>query len=219
MKPATKLPSVRSKDTRPRTSRQPAGFVLCAALSLTLGLSGCGPSVVIGAGAAAGNAALQERGFVKTVGDNTTEAKISANLANHSARLFIDVSVEVYEGRALMTGAVDKTEDRIEAVRIAWNVGGVREVINEIQVRDESDLLDAARDKLITANLGTTITLDKRIKGVNYSIDTVNGTVYLMGIAQDRNELDRVRNHARQIRYVRRIVSHVRIKDAEGGAG
>lgn len=214
-----RIPSIDTRSPRPRTSRRSAGFALCAALSLTLGLAGCGPSVVIGAGAAAGNAALQERGFVKTVGDTATEAKISANLANHSAKLFVDVSVEVYEGRALMTGAVDKTEDRIEAVRIAWNVNGVREVLNEIQVRDTSDLLDAARDKLITADLSATMTLDKRVKSINYSIETVNGTVYLMGIAQDQAELDRIRNHARQIRYVRRIVSHVRIKDAKGGAG
>lgn len=194
-------------------------FVLCAAFSLALGLAGCGPGVVIGAGAAAGNAALQERGFVKTVGDTATETKIAANLANHSAKLFVDVSVEVYEGRALMTGAVDKTENRIDAVRIAWNVNGVREVLNEIQVRDTSDLLDAARDQLITADLSATITVDKRIKSINYSIETVNGTVYLMGIAQGQAELDRIRNHARQIRYVRRIVSHVRIKGAKGGAG
>ena len=40
-----------------------------------------------------------------------------------------------------------------------------------------------------------------------------------MGIAQSQAELDRIRNHARQIRYVRRIISHVRIKDAKGGAG
>lgn len=218
MKPATPHPSIDTKILPPQIVR-PMAFVLCAAVSLTLGLAGCGPSVVIGAGAAAGNAALQERGFVKTVGDTATEAKIAANLANHSAQLFVDVSVEVYEGRALMTGAVDKTQDRIEAVRIAWNVNGVREVLNEIQVRNTSDLLDAARDKLITADLSTTITVDKRVKSINYSIETVNGTVYLMGIAQDQAELDRIRNHARQIRYVRRIISHVRIKGAKGGAG
>ena len=44
----------------------------------------------------------------------------------------------------------------------------------------------------------------------------MNGTVYLIGVAQSQKELDRVRDHARQIRYVRRIVSHVRIKEREG---
>lgn len=181
--------------------------------ALIVPLGGCGPSTVIGAGALAGNAAMQERGFVKTVEDTAIEAKISANLLSYSAELFIDVSAEVYEGRALLTGKVEQTKDRIEAVRIAWNVSGVTEVINEIQVKNTSDLLDAARDHWVTAELSAKITIDNRIKGVNYSIDTVNGTVYIMGIAQSQAELDRVRNHARQLEYVRRVISYVRIKD------
>ena len=182
-----------------------------ASPSLSPLLSGCA-STVVGAGAIAGNAAMQDRGFVKTVEDTALETKINANLLSYSAELFVDVSVEVYEGRALLTGKVKRTNDRIEAVRVAWNVSGVREVINEIQVEDTSDLLDAARDHWVTAELATKITFDKQIKSVNYSIDTVNGTVYLMGIAQSQAELDRVRNTARQLSYVRRIVSYVRDK-------
>ena len=44
-------------------------------------------------------------------------------------------------------------------------------------------------------------------------VKTVGGIVYLMGIAQNRNELDRVTNHARNLNYVRRVVSYVRLKD------
>jgi osmotically-inducible protein OsmY len=40
-----------------------------------------------------------------------------------------------------------------------------------------------------------------------------------MGIAQSQAEVDRVRNHARQLSYVRRVVNYVRIKDAKPGAG
>ena len=177
-------------------------------------LPGCGPTLVAGAGASVGNAAMQERGFKKTMADTGTETKISANLFSHSADLFTDVSVEVYEGRVLLTGAVEKPEDRIEAVKIAWRADGVTEVINEIQARDDSDLLDAARDRWITTKLGTLITFDKQIKGVNYSIETVNGKVYLIGIAQSQAELTRVINHARSIGYVRRVINHVRLKEA-----
>jgi len=198
-------------NSRAFATRQWLLAVGCA-LGLAGGIGGCGPSTVIGAGALAGNAAMQERGFVKTVEDTAIEAKISANLLAYSAELFVDVSAEVYEGRALLTGKVKQTQDRIEAVRITWNVSGVKEVINEIQVEDTSDLLDAARDHWVTAELSTKITIDNKIKGVNYSIETVNGTVYIMGIAQSQAELDRVKNHARQLAYVRRIVSYVRIK-------
>jgi osmotically-inducible protein OsmY len=196
-----------------------AARAACLAAALAV-LGGCGTtSTVIGAGAIAGNAAMQERGFVKTVEDTAIETKISTGLLSYSGELFVDVSAEVYEGRALLTGKVKRTNDRIEAVRIAWNVSGVREVINEIQVEDTSDLLDAARDQWVTARLAAKITLDKQIKAVNYSIETVNGTVYVMGIAQSQAEVDRVRNHARQLSYVRRVVNYVRIKDAKPGAG
>lgn len=192
-----------------RIGRKCAAALLLGLLPL---LGACGPSLIIGAGAAAGNAATQDRAFTKTVGDAATETAIGAKLLGHSGQLFADVSVEVYEGRALLTGAVEKVEHRIEAVRIAWQTDGVREVINEIQVRDDSGVLDSARDGLVTSELSTKITFDKEIKGVNYSIETVNGTIYLIGVAQSQAELDRVINHARQISYVRRIISHVRIK-------
>jgi osmotically-inducible protein OsmY len=37
--------------------------------------------------------------------------------------------------------------------------------------------------------------------------------VYLMGIAQNRAELQRVTNHARNLSYVRKVESFVRLKD------
>lgn len=182
-------------------------------------LAGCAPTLLVGAGAAAGNAAAQERGFKNTVSDSALETEISGKLLGHSGKLFMEVSVEVNEGRVLLTGNVAKPEHRIEAVKIAWQTDGVREVINEIQIRDDTGILDSARDGLVTTELSSKITFDKHIKSVNYSIETVNGVVYLLGIAQSQEELDRVINHARQISYVRRIVSHVRIKQAPAPEG
>jgi osmotically-inducible protein OsmY len=49
---------------------------------------------------------------------------------------------------------------------------------------------------------------------INYNIETVNGTVYLIGIAKSQLEVDRVIAHARSLGYVKRVISHVRIKKA-----
>ena len=81
-----------------------------------------------------------------------------------------------------------------------------------IKVSDDSGVLVLARDKWVNAQLRLKITFDGKIKAINYAIDTVNGTVYLMGIAQSKEELALVRNHARNIEYVRRVISHVRVK-------
>ena len=96
---------------------------------------------------------------------------------------------------------------------MAWKTEGVKDVINEIQT-GTSSLRDLAKDAWITTQLHSKITLDKNILAINYSIETVNGIVYLIGIAQNQQELGRVIAHARNLSYVRRIISHVRVKKA-----
>ena len=103
---------------------------------------------------------------------------------------------------------------RANAVRIAWSVSDVKHVINEIQI-SPSPLTDLANDSWITTQLKTKMTLDKEILAINYSIETVGAVIYLIGIAQDQAELQKVINHARSIKYVKRVVDHVRIKEAK----
>ena len=104
-------------------------------------------------------------------------------------------------------------EARIHALRLAWQAAGVRQVINELQVTDDSGILDYARDTWISAQLTGRILVDGEVFSINYAIETVNGTVYLIGIAQDEAELARVIAHAHDIEDVKRVVSHVVVKD------
>ena len=70
------------------------------------------------------------------------------------------------------------------------------------------------KDGWVTAQLQSKITFDKDVLAINYSIETVSGTVYLIGIAKSQREVDRVIAHARSLGYVKRVISHVRIKKA-----
>ena len=85
-------------------------------------------------------------------------------------------------------------------MRLAWQASGVTEVVNEIRVTDEGGVMNYVRDSWISTQLKTKILIDKDIKSVNYSIETVNGVVFLMGITQNQAELNRVTNHARMTR-------------------
>ncbi len=183
------------------------------ALLASAALSGC-VGVAVGAGATAGTAAMQERGLGTAIADTVIAAKINAAYLEHDIDYTL-IAIKVHEGRVLLTGTAPKPQDRVAAVRYAWTVDGVSAVINEISVSDNTDILDLARDKWITTQLRVTITFDSKVKAINYAIDTVNGTVYLMGVAQNDAELSRVRNHARAIDYVRRVISHVRLKNNE----
>ena len=184
--------------------------VLGVAIAGSLG--GC-TSTLIGATATAGVALAQERSVGQAMDDTTILATINHYLLKKSDSLFLKVDVEVVEGRVLLTGNVDNPEDRIAVARISWQARGVREVLNELEINDQSGLRDYAKDVWITTQLKVKLLGDGQITAINYSVDTLNGVVYLFGIAQSQKELDRATGHARNIKGVVKVVSHVILKD------
>ena len=190
-------------------------IIFAALVSAGAMLSACTTTgVVAGAAATTGIAVAQERTVGDAVDDTTTQVNIKALLLKEDERLFRKVGVEVLEGRVLLTGAVPTPDDRVRATMVAWKSGGVREVINELQVTDKTSLVNYAKDSWITTQLRTKMLTDSEIFDINYSVETVNGAVYLLGIARNQPELDRVTNYARNIAGVTKVVSHVRIKGA-----
>lgn len=183
-------------------------FIILPILSL---LSACAP-VVLGAGATVGVAATEERGVEGAADDLKIRAEINELWFRQDATMFHEVDLRVHEGRVMLTGAVQKPEYRVDAVRLAWQAAGVREVLDEIQVTDSSSFSDYSRDVVIATDLRGRLMFDGQVKNVNYSVEVVNGIVYLMGVAQNQAELDRVIAHARDIRNVKRVVSHVVLK-------
>lgn len=203
----------RSTHAKERKSIVPAlAWIPLAGLLGALAAACDSPAVVAGAATAAGTVAAQERSVGETVTDTVIELDISRRLIAEGPGLFLDVDVDAHEGRVLLTGDVVKPQDRIRALTLAWRAPGVREVINEIQVTDKSGFTDYARDVWISTRLGTRLVFDKHVMSINYNVETVNGVVYLIGIAQDQTELDRVIHHARHLTYVRRVVNYVRLK-------
>ena len=188
-------------------------IILCAALIAAAFWLGSCTSALIGAGTTVGVAAVQERSMGQALDDATILTLINQRLLEKSENLFLRVDVEVVEGRVLLTGNVKNPEDRITVARTAWQTKGVREVLNELEINDRSTLRDYAKDVWITAQLKFKLLGDKNVSAINYTVDTLNGVVYLFGIAQDKKELDRAASHARNIKGVVKVISHVVLKD------
>jgi osmotically-inducible protein OsmY len=176
-------------------------------------LASCSP---IGAAETAGVfvavQATQERGLGTALSDDYIWTKVQARWLNSDPDMFMRVRLQIQEGRLLLTGVVQRPTARVSAVRLAWEVEGVKEVIDEIQVSEPLDVGQALQDQWIAQDLRNRMLLDSAVRSVNYSVEAVDGTLYLMGIAQDKTELQRVIDHARDISYVRRVTSWVRIK-------
>ncbi len=185
--------------------------------SAVLGAGACVP-LIVGTGAAVGGAATQERGVKGALDDQGISLDINERWFSDDLAAYSGVNLQVQEGRALLSGQVVDPQTRVKAVRLAWQANGVREVINEIEVRNRGSLTDTAQDSWITAKLLARLVGDEAVASRNYSIETVNGTVFLIGVAQNQEELQRVVAHARDVSYVKRVVDYVRVKTADGAA-
>jgi osmotically-inducible protein OsmY len=196
---------------------QKSGFILSLMASSLL-LSGC-VGAAIGAGAALGVSAAKEGGLQNSVKDEAIRVKISDLWFKRSTDMFRKLNLTVDQGRVLVTGVVNNPEDRVEAIRLAWQPKGVKQVINEIRVGDTSTFATYAQDTWIAGQLRTRLTFEKYVQSINYSIEVVQGTVYLMGVAQNQQELDRTISISRRIKGVKEVISYVKLAGIEADIG
>jgi osmotically-inducible protein OsmY len=194
-------------------SRSVTSLVMAMAMLVLGGLlfSGCAPAV-LGVGTAAVAASSTEKGLSTSVSDGLIFTKIQDNFLQTDASLPTVVDVAVNDGAVLLTGKVKTPEEKVLATRLTWEVRGVREVVNEIQVTDKSSIKDIAKDLAASAQLRGKLIADSGVSSLNFSIDVVNGTVYLSGVAADAEEMNRVVSHARDLRFAQQVVNYITLR-------
>ena len=191
-----------------QNSHHTSPLIVSVLLLCALALSGCAGAVV-GVGTAAVAASTTEKGFSTSVSDGVIFAKLKDRFIQQNASLLTSADVMVNDGAVLFTGKVKTPEDKIQATRLAWEIKGVREVVNELQVTDTSSIKDIAKDLAASATLRGKMIADKDISSLNFSIDVVNGTVYLSGVASTPEELDKVIGHAENLRFAQEVVNYI----------
>lgn len=190
-------------------------LLLSLAAGAYLTLSGCAAGLgaaAVGAGAAAVSMA-QERSVGAAIDDNAIAAQVSTKLISYSAGAYANTGIEVSESRVMLAGVVKSLEDKRRLGELVWEVGGVREVLNELQVDPGGGALSYATDVRIANQLRARLTTDAQIRSINFAHETVNGVVYLIGVARTPQELKRVVTHASTIYGVGQVVSHILLKD------
>jgi osmotically-inducible protein OsmY len=188
---------------------------LACVVALPLALGGCaGVLVVGGLGAAAGGgyAAAQERGVNGTFDDIGLKNQVDQSLLRTNPALQEAINTTVYDGRVLLTGRVTAPEMKAAADRAAGTTPGVRALYNEVEVAPSEGVWDSAADAWITARVRSELIVDADVRSGNYTIDTENGSVYLIGSARSQSELDRATRIARYVPGVKRVVSYVELR-------
>jgi len=181
---------------------------------LTLALSSCVETIVIGTGISGGLAYRE-----KTIKDTRSDVKIATKIGvkfikNGLKNPANSVDITVNEGRVLLTGIVRDPQKAKLAQDLSWKVKDVDEVIDEIKIKEDGkltfgDIGSAFYDYLITAEIETKFALAKNLRTLNYQITTIDNEVYILGVAIDQEEMERAVNIASRVRGVAKVVNHI----------
>jgi osmotically-inducible protein OsmY len=187
-------------------------FALLAFVPL---MTGC----VAAATTAATQAAIvtaDKRSYGTSLDDTIIYTAINEKFLNADVNdLLINTTINVRRGRVLLTGNVNSEATAQRATELAWQIKGVEEVINEIMVIPDTEIWDTANDIAIKKNLETRLLLTKGVFVIDYSIDVVNGTAYLLGHCHSQAEMNKALNVARTTRGVKRVINHLKILPPE----
>ena len=175
---------------------------------------GCSPVGVLASGGSATMVVAEgDRSLGTVVDDATIKLNLSAKFLTSENSLFLDVNSNVTEGRVLLTGLVDTQEIRIEAVRKVWEISGVKEVVNEIEVGDKTTLKEYMNDLWINTQVKSLAARTIGLRSFSYNFETIKGKVYIAGITSRPEQLQAIVESTKTIKGVNEIVNYVVIKE------
>src|SRR5271155_803120 len=152
------------------------------------------------------------RGVTGNFDDLTIKTNIQNAWLQVNPLMQRDFTITVYEGRTLLTGMTPSPELKAQAAQIASQIPGVRAIYDEIEVAPGEGAWASVRDTWISSQIRSDLVFVGQVRSVNYTIDTVNGSVYLIGSARSQAELDRGTPEGQNEPHVKRVVSSVEIR-------
>ena len=157
--------------------------------------------------------ALDPRSLGTQIDDSIMQQNLRAKLLSADKSYIISVKTKILDGRIFLTGKVSTVEDKLKITKLAWEIKGARSVKNDLRIKEEFNFKRSAKDLLITSQLRAALIANKKVKSVNYNIDTYKKKIYIYGIAQNDNERDEVTGEAKQILDVEDVITSIFLVD------
>ena len=182
-------------------------FLIVLVLRGCIGASSTG---VFGTGV---TVAIDPRSLGTQIDDSIMDKSLDARLISLNKNYLLNVKTKILDGRIFITGKVDTPEEKLKITKIAWETKGARSVKNDLIIKEKFNFQQSAKDILITSQLRSAMIFNKKIKAVNYQIDTYKKTIYVYGISQNEDERDEIIKEAKEILDVKDVVTSILMVD------
>ena len=163
-------------------------------------------AIVSTAGSIVGSASTSTRGFSGTVEDTYLMSKIVSKITLMKLSNFSNITVSVNNGNVLLAGNIENQEKRLELTKKVWWIDGVEEVYNELEIGPPISFSEKTKDFIFEAKIEKRLLFEPGIYTNNYSVDVVNGNVYVMGISSDIEEKTKVENFLNNMNDIKKLI-------------
>ena len=182
----------------------------CLIVLVLTGCIGASSTGVFGTGV---TVAIDPRSLGTQIDDSIMDKSLDARLISLNKNYLLNVKTKILDGRIFITGKVDTPEEKLKITKIAWETKGARSVKNDLIIKEKFNFQQSAKDILITSQLRSAMIFNKKIKAVNYQIDTYKKTIYVYGISQNEDERDEIIKEAKEILDVKDVVTSILMVD------
>ena len=176
---------------------------------IILSLNACSSAVSVGA--FIGNAGTSSKGIKKSFSDTYIKTKILAKISLLDIKNITNISVNVSRGTILYTGYVLSAEKRLLIIQKTWEVEGVKKIINELKIDDDIHFARRTNDFILRSKISTRLLFKSGINSNNFSVDVVDGEVYIIGLADNINEKTEVERFLSGMTDIKKLVTIIDI--------
>lgn len=158
-----------------------------------------------------------KEGAGELVDDTAITAKVKADIFQAPALKSAEINVETFKGVVQLTGFVASQADIDKAVEVARKVPGVKEVRNDMLLKDKTTTSSASMgeivdDTAITANVKTDILQEPTLKSAEIKVETFKGVVQLSGFVGSLADVAKAGELAGKIKGVKSVKNDMRVK-------
>ena len=180
-------------------------------LIIILNLQSCAAPIIGGVGAIAFSSSAQEKGLGTSINDKVIYVKLRNAIYDWNPSVSENVSLSVDNGSILVTGKLKNIDTKIQLTKIIWEINGVKEVNNKVQISETNNFKNIAKDLASLGEIKARLMASKKLNSLNFSIDVVNNIAYISGIASSEEEISIVTQIAQEARFIKEVQNFVKV--------
>ena len=180
-------------------------------LIIVLSLQSCAAPIVGGMGAIALSSSAQEKGLGTSINDKVIYVTLRNAIYDWNPSVAEAISISVDDSAILITGNLRNIDDKVKLTKVIWEVNGVREVNNKVQISETNNLKNIAKDLASLGEIKARLMASKKLNSLNFSIDVVNNIAYISGIASSEEEIAIVTQIAQEARFIKEVQNFVKV--------